>query len=127
MQRVKRIIFRRPVDRTGCKVPVWSRGDGARRQACGRPLRRTYSSPASRLWQPGVGPTVEVLSLCRVVAGCGWRTLSADFEDTRCQPWGCRVVDRVRPTGCVLVAAQGSSPHLDFARIVFYLRALERT
>ena len=86
-QRVNRIIFRRPVDRTGCTVPVWSRGDGARRQACGRPLRRTCSSPACHLWQPSAGPTVEVLSLDRVVAGCGWRTLSAGFEDKRCPPW----------------------------------------
>ena len=85
-QRVNRIIFRRPVDRTGCKVPVWSRGDGARRPTCGRPPRRTYSSPACRLWQPSAAPTVEVLSLDRVVAGCGWHTLSADFEDKGCQP-----------------------------------------
>ncbi len=83
----ERVIFRRPADRTGCTAAVSSRGGEARRPACGRPRRRTCSSPAYHLWQPGAGPTVEVQSLDHEVAGCGWRTRSADFEDKRCPPW----------------------------------------
>ena len=70
-QRVNRIIFRRPVDRTACMVAVSSRGDEARRQACGPPPRRTCSSPASLRALLGADPTVEAPSLDHGVSGCG--------------------------------------------------------
>ena len=83
----QRVNSMRLVERTGCTVAAWSKDDGARRPACVQRPRRTCSSPACRLWQPSAAPTVEVPSLDHGVAGCGWRTRSADFVDTRCRPW----------------------------------------
>ena len=61
----------RPAGRTARMVAVWSRGDEARRQACGPPPRRTCSSPASLRALLGAGPTVEAPSLDHGVSGCG--------------------------------------------------------
>ncbi len=68
---VQRVNSMRPVERTGCTVAAWSKGDGARRPACVQRPRRTCSSPACRLWLRDEGPTAVELSLDHVVAGCG--------------------------------------------------------
>lgn len=83
---MQRVNSMRSAERTGCTVAAWSKGDGAGRPACEPPPRQTCSSPAYRRVLRDEAPTVGALNLDRVVSGYGWRTRSADFEDTRCQP-----------------------------------------
>ena len=68
---MQRVNSMRPVERTGCTVAAWSKGDGAGRPACVQRPRQTCSSPACRRVLPDAVPTVGVPSLDHGVAGCG--------------------------------------------------------